>query len=152
MSSDATQTVTASPLYSVINHRGGVAAMGISAVLAVISTILLMDDTRWVYLLVYVWFGVIYGVFLQYGRFCMASAVRDLFAVKVPRMAVGVMIATALFSLTAGIVTVGGYSTFHPHPLGWHIIVGGLLFGFGMVFTGGCASGSLYKSGEGNIA
>src|SRR5690554_7549671 len=58
---------------------------------AIVSAIYLSLDTRFVYLLVYGWFGVIYGIFLQYGRFCMASAVRDLFAVGVPRMAVGVL-------------------------------------------------------------
>src|SRR5690606_23829069 len=84
-------------------------------------------------------------------RFCMASAVRDLFAVGVPRMAVGMLIAVVLFSLTAAVVQVLGFSTFAPHPMGWHVLVGGLIFGFGMVFTGGCASGSLYKAGEGNV-
>lgn len=126
--------------------------MFIAAAITALSIMMLAMDTRWVYLLVYVWFGLAYGVLLQYGRFCMASAIRDLFAIKVPRMAVGVLIATALFSITAGMVTASGYSTFYPHPLGWHIIVGGLIFGFGMIFTGGCASGSLYKSGEGNVA
>ncbi|MFP3873929.1 MAG: YeeE/YedE thiosulfate transporter family protein [Thiohalophilus sp.] len=132
-------------------HRGSIWSIIIVALVAIGSAIALAADTRWIYLLVYVWFGVIYGLLLQYGRFCMASAVRDLFAVQVPRMAVGIMIATALFSLTAALVTVSGNSTFNPHPLGWHIIIGGLIFGFGIVFTGGCASGSLYKSGEGNV-
>ena len=149
MSTDSTQVLKHR---SVMAHPGAYKAMAIAAAVSALSVVLLAMDMRWIYLLVYVWFGVIYGLLLQYGRFCMASAIRDLFAIKVPRMAVGVMIATALFSLTAGLVTVSGYSTFHPHPLGWHIIVGGLLFGFGMIFTGGCASGSLYKSGEGNIA
>jgi uncharacterized membrane protein YedE/YeeE len=149
MSTDSTQVLKRRDTFI---HQGGFKAMTIAAVVAVLSILLLLMDTRWVYLLVYVWFGVIYGVLLQYGRFCMASAIRDLFAIKVPRMAVGVLIATALFSLTAGLVTVSGYSTFHPHPLGWHILAGGLIFGFGMIFTGGCASGSLYKSGEGNVA
>lgn len=108
-------------------------------------------DSRFLYLLVYVWFGVIYGLFLQYGRFCMAAAVRDLFAVKVPRMAVGMMIAVALYAIVAGIVTLTGHSTFHPNALGWHILIGAFIFGFGIVFTGGCASGSLYKAGEGNL-
>ena len=148
MSTDVTQAVSTPHTFA---HEGGYKAMFITAAVAVLSVVLLAMDTRWVYLLVYLWFGLAYGVLLQYGRFCMASAVRDLFAVKVPRMAVGVMIATALFSITAGMVTVSGYSTFHANPLGWHIIFGGLIFGFGMVFTGGCASGSLYKSGEGNM-
>lgn len=108
-------------------------------------------DSRFLYLLIYVWFGVVYGLFLQYGRFCMAAAVRDLFAVRVPRMAVGMMIAVALYAVVAAIVTLAGFNNFHAHPLGWHVLMGGLIFGFGFVFTGGCASGSLYKAGEGNM-
>jgi hypothetical protein len=50
----------------------------------------------------------IYGMCLQYGRFCMASAIRDLFAVGVPRMAVGIMIAVVLFSLVSAAVTLTG--------------------------------------------
>ena len=126
-------------------------ATGIVLLIIVSSLWALSRDLRLLYLLVYVWFGFIYGMLLQYGRFCMASAVRDLFAVKVPRMAVGMMIAAALYAVVASIVTLSGFSTFHPNVLGWHIIVGGAIFGFGMVFTGGCASGSLYKAGEGNI-
>ncbi|MBI1424611.1 MAG: YeeE/YedE family protein [Gammaproteobacteria bacterium] len=133
------------------DKKGRMYAMSILAVITLGSIFALMLDTRFVYLLVYLWFGTIYGLLLQYGRFCMASAVRDLFAVGVPRMAVGVMIAVALYSLTAAAVTAGGLTTYHPHPLGWHVVIGGALFGFGIVFTGGCASGSLYKSGEGNM-
>jgi len=109
-------------------------------------------DTRYVYLSAYLWFGFIYGMVLQYGRFCMASAIRDLFAVGVPRMAVGIMIAIALFSLVSAYVTAVGKSTFGASPIGLYSVIGGLVFGVGMVFTGGCASGSLYKTGEGSIA
>ena len=123
----------------------------IVALVAIGSVLALSIDTRWIYLLVYVWFGLAYGMFLQYGRFCMASAVRDLFAVGVPRMAVGIMIAVCLYSLVASTITVSGFEVFHPHPLGWHILIGGLIFGFGIIFTGGCATGSLYKAGEGNL-
>lgn len=109
-------------------------------------------DERHLYLAAYLWFGFVYGMALQYGRFCMASAIRDLFAVGVPRMAVGIMIAVVLFSLVSAYVTATGKSTFHPSPLGFYSVIGGLIFGIGMVFTGGCASGSLYKTGEGSIA
>ncbi len=109
-------------------------------------------DVRYVYLGAYLWFGFVYGMALQYGRFCMASAIRDLFAVGVPRMAVGIMIAIVLFSLVSAYVTVAGKSTFHPSPIGTYSVIGGLIFGIGMVFTGGCASGSLYKTGEGSVA
>ncbi len=133
------------------SRKGNLYALGILLLIAIGSIMALDADIRWVYLLVYLWFGLIYGIFLQYGRFCMASAVRDLFAVGVPRMAVGVLIAVILFSLSAAVVKFMGVSTYFPNPLGWYSLIGGALFGFGMVFAGGCASGSLYKCGEGNI-
>lgn len=104
----------------------------------------------YIYLSAYLWFGFIYGMCLQYGRFCFASAFRDLFAVGVPRMVVGIMIATFLFAITSALVAATGWSTFHPAPVSSHAIIAGLIFGVGMVFAGGCASGSLYKTGEGN--
>jgi len=109
-------------------------------------------DARYLYFSAYLWFGFVYGMSLQYGRFCMASAIRDLFAVGVPRMAVGIMIAVVLFSLVSAGVTLAGRSTFHASPIGLYSVVGGAIFGFGMVFTGGCATGSLYKTGEGSVA
>jgi hypothetical protein len=132
-------------------QQSNLRAMGVVLFVIAGSLWALSIDSRFLYLLVYVWFGVAYGMLLQYGRFCMASAVRDLFAVKVPRMAVGLMIAVALYAVVSAIVTLGGFSTFHPNVLGWHIIVGAAIFGFGIIFTGGCASGSLYKAGEGNM-
>ena len=90
---------------SLPDKKGKIYAIIILVMIALGSLFALSLDTRFVYLLVYLWFGTIYGLLLQYGRFCMASAVRDLFAVGVPRMAVGVMIAVALYSLTAAAVT-----------------------------------------------
>ncbi|HAK59156.1 MAG TPA: YeeE/YedE family protein, partial [Nitrospiraceae bacterium] len=107
-------------------------------------------DYYYIYLSAYLWFGFIYGMCLQYGRFCFASAFRDLFAVGVPRMVVGIMIATILFSFVSAFVTATGMSTFHAAPTSIHAAIAGLIFGVGMVFAGGCASGSLYKTGEGN--
>jgi uncharacterized membrane protein YedE/YeeE len=126
-------------------------ALALVAVGVVASIVALSIDTRLSYLLLYAWFGIGYGLLLQYGRFCMASAVRDLFAVRVPRMAVGMMIAVALYALVSAAVTLAGFGTVDPDPVGWHILIGATIFGFGMVFTGGCATGSLYKAGEGNV-
>ena len=39
----------------------------------------------------------------------------------------------------------------HILPLGIATVLGGLLFGFGMVLSGGCVSGSLYRMGEGYL-
>lgn len=146
----ASETTVSAPSAWLL-RKENVRALSVLSLVVVLSVWALSVDSRFLYMLVYVWFGVAYGMLLQYGRFCMASAVRDLFAVKVPRMAVGVMIAVALYSVVAAIVSLSGFSTFHPNVLGWHVLVGAAIFGFGIVFTGGCASGSLYKAGEGNM-
>ena len=125
-------------------------AYGITAFFALISAGTYLYNEYYIYLSVYLWFGFIYGMCLQYGRFCFSSAFRDLFAVGVPRMAVGIMIATALFAVVGAFVSATGLSTFHPAPTSVHATIAGFIFGVGMVFAGGCASGSLYKTGEGN--
>ncbi|VAX22995.1 UPF0394 inner membrane protein YeeE family protein, partial [hydrothermal vent metagenome] len=125
-------------------------AFGIVGFFVLISVWTYSMSEYYVYLIAYLWFGFVYGMALQYGRFCFSSAFRDLFAVGVPRMAVGIMIATILFAFVASLITAMGLSTFHPAPTSVHSAIGGLIFGIGMVFAGGCASGSLYKSGEGN--
>lgn len=125
-------------------------ALGIIAFFALVSVLTFAYNDYYIYLSAYLWFGLIYGMCLQYGRFCFSSAFRDLFAVGVPRMVVGIMTATICFGFVASIVTASGFSTFHPSPSGAHSIIAGLIFGVGMVLAGGCASGSLYKAGEGN--
>ena len=133
-----------------IPKRNIIWAYGIVGFFALVSVVTLAMHEYYIYLSAYLWFGFIYGMCLQYGRFCFASAFRDLFAVGVPRMVVGIMIATVLFSISAALVAATGFSTFHSAPLGVHATIAGLIFGVGMVFAGGCASGSLYKTGEGN--
>jgi hypothetical protein len=39
----------------------------------------------------------------------------------------------------------------HILPVGLSTVIGGLLFGYGMVFSGGCVSGSLYRAAEGYV-
>lgn len=132
-------------------RRGYLYSVAIAIAVLLVSLVYLAVDQRFIYLLIYAWFGVAYGIFLQYGRFCMASAIRDLFAIGVPRMAVGVLIAIILYAIISAFIQDAGFNSFHAHPLGWHVLIGGAIFGLGMVFSGGCASSSLYKTGEGNL-
>ncbi len=134
----------------VITQNNQIRIVGIMGLLITVSVGSYVLAEIYIYMVAYLWFGFIYGLALQYGRFCFSSAFRDLFAVGVPRMVVGIVIAVVLFGLTVAPVTAIGESTFHSAPWGWHAFIGGLIFGIGMVFAGGCASGSLYKIGEGN--
>lgn len=133
-----------------IEKRNQLWAFIVTGALILVSLIYYQVNAYYIYLVVYIWFGFAYGMMLQYGRFCMASASRDLFAAGVPRMAVGIMIGLIFFSLVGVILSSTGMSTFHAGPIGSHEVIGGIIFGVGMVLAGGCASGSLYKIGEGN--
>jgi hypothetical protein len=133
------------------DRRNKLWAFGVTGFFLVISLAAAGVNELYVYFAAYVWFGFIYGMCLQYGRFCFSSAFRDLFAVGVPRMLVGIVIATVLFGLTSSFVTASGMSGFHAAPFGIHSVIAGIVFGVGMVISGGCASSSLYKTGEGNL-
>lgn len=132
------------------NKKGQIWAFLITGILIVISFLYYQANVYYMYLVAYIWFGYAYGMMLQYGRFCFASASRDLFAAGVPRMAVGILVALIFFSLIQATLASTNMSTFHPAPFGIHTLIAGMIFGVGMVLAGGCASGSLYKIGEGN--
>lgn len=132
------------------NKKGQIWAFLITGILIFISVLYYKTNVYYMYLVAYMWFGFAYGMMLQYGRFCFASASRDLFAAGVPRMAVGILVALIFFSVIEAILAATNMSTFHPAPFGIHTLIAGMIFGVGMVLAGGCASGSLYKIGEGN--
>jgi uncharacterized membrane protein YedE/YeeE len=96
--------------------------------------------------------GLIFGVALQRGRFCFNSAFRDalLFKDFTILKAIGVAIAVEMvgFQLLSDFHLVQLY----PRGLYWGTnILGGFVFGVGMVLAGGCISGSTYRTGEGMV-
>ncbi|MGH2404787.1 MAG: YeeE/YedE family protein [bacterium] len=109
-------------------------------------------------------FGVLglgFGAVLQRSRFCFNAAFRDLLQFRSGRtmkgVIVGMAVATAGFALhmynllpnpTLGSIAPEAHAT----PLSMALVLGGILFGFGMVLAGGCVSGSLYRMGEGYAA
>jgi uncharacterized membrane protein YedE/YeeE len=106
-------------------------------------------------------FGLAFGFVLQRGRFCFASAFRDLFLLGHGRNMKGVLFGLAIASVGFAVVMARQVplldSGFFPPtanvlPAGLHTALGGLLFGIGMVLAGGCVSGSLYRMGEGYVA
>jgi len=94
--------------------------------------------------------GALFGFVLQRGRFCMNSAFRDIVLLKEFKLAKAVVVALAVLMVGFAIFAMSGVITLAPKPLKiWGAIVGGLVFGIGMVFAAGCASGTTYRVGEG---
>jgi len=94
--------------------------------------------------------GFIFGFILQSGRFCMNSAFRDIILLKEFKLAKAVAVSLAVLAVGFAIFAFAGIINLAPTAFKpWAAIVGGLVFGIGMVFAGGCASGTTYRVGEG---
>lgn len=137
------------------NVRMGLLATGVAVVILLIAAAIDQEMGRfWV-------FGLAFGFVLQRSRFCFAAAFRDIFLLRHGRTLKGVLVGLAVATLGFGVVMSKQIPDpalgFLPPdanvlPIGWHLVVGGLLFGIGMVVAGGCVSGSIYRMGEGYLA
>jgi len=96
--------------------------------------------------------GLLFGFSLQRGRFCMNSAFRDVLLMRDFTLLKAVGAALLVEMIGFEIMALSGVITLAPKPLMWGAnIVGGILFGVGMVLAGGCASGITYRVGEGMV-
>jgi uncharacterized membrane protein YedE/YeeE len=110
--------------------------------------------------------GLALGYILQRGRFCLNSAFRDVIFLKdldlfrAYLLCVVVAILATNFLESSGLLMT--YDGTTGHLVSAHLmrqsfvpvanILGGFLFGLGIVLAGGCASGIVYRLGEGQIA
>ena len=106
-------------------------------------------------------FGLAFGAILQRSRLCFASGFRDIFLMRdastMRALAVAIGVATIGFWLVMQMMvpepSFGALpAAAHVIPIGLHLVVGGVAFGFGMVIAGGCVSGTMYRIGEGYVA
>ncbi len=105
--------------------------------------------------------GLLLGFVMQRSRFCFTAAFRDLFMFNSGRNMKGVIVGMAVATVGFGLImanllpnpTLSAIAPeAHANPVGLHLVLGGLLFGIGMVAAGGCTSGSLYRMAEGYAA
>ena len=98
--------------------------------------------------------GLLAGAIMQRSDFCMAAAFRDLFLFRsttlLAALLVLVTVSAVLFELVR---TLAGRESFALPVLGVASLItvlGGGLFGVGMVLAGGCVVGTLYRLGAGS--
>ena len=96
--------------------------------------------------------GAALGIVMQRGRFCVTGMLRDIFLQRSWRTFVGLLIVIAVHAVGIAALTSAGvitptYNNFAPAA----VILGGFIFGFGIILSGGCASGTWYRSGEGLV-
>jgi uncharacterized membrane protein YedE/YeeE len=94
----------------------------------------------------------LFGFFLQRGSFCGSSILSSVFLYKDLKGVGG--LALAILTTMVGFAGMTALGWVEPNPFQMNLlpaILGGILFGVGMVLAGGCISGSLYKAGEGRL-
>lgn len=101
--------------------------------------------------------GVVFGAVVQATNFCVMGAVSDMTMLGDTRrlrawlLAVAAAIAGAHALEALGIVSLD-QSMYRSTRLNWAgNLMGGLMFGFGMVLAGGCASRNLVRAGAGDL-
>jgi len=97
--------------------------------------------------------GALFGFVLQRGRFCMNSAFRDTIFIQDYTMFHAYLI--ALIIMIVGSNILNDMEIIHLKAQSFYPlanILGGYIFGLGIVLAGGCGSGIVYRMGEGQLA
>ena len=96
--------------------------------------------------------GFLFGFFLQKGDLCGSSAFSETIMMRDPRKMIGLWILIVVAMLGFAGLDILGWVKLNPKPLLYlNYMVGGVIFGVGMVLAGGCISGCLYKGAAGNL-
>lgn len=103
---------------------------------------------------VFLLFGAVFGIAFQRSRFCLVRAFREPFmtgeASHTRAAALAIVISTLGFAiLKFNDLKDRGDWVFPAAGIG--SLLGGLLFGVGMVLAGGCGAGSVWRAGEGQV-
>jgi uncharacterized membrane protein YedE/YeeE len=96
--------------------------------------------------------GLAFGFVLQRGGFCGAALLSSAVLYRSYQGLLAILVAV-LVSMV-GFAALGQLEWIIPNPNPLRLlsaVVGGLLFGVGMVLAGGCVTGTLYKAGEGRL-
>jgi len=100
--------------------------------------------------------GLAFGYILQRARFCFTAAMRDPYLTGGTNLSKAVLLAFAITSIGFIAIKYGAHVQGLPIPGQAYVVpislataIGAFMFGIGMVISGGCASGTLMRVGEG---
>jgi uncharacterized membrane protein YedE/YeeE len=98
--------------------------------------------------------GTAFGLIIQRTRLCFVRGFRDFFMTgegEVSRaLAMSIIISTLGFTALKW-TGLRGEGIYVSQAFWFGGLVGGIIFGFGMVIAGGCGSGSVWRAGEGQV-
>ena len=98
--------------------------------------------------------GIAFGIIIQRTRFCFVRCFRDPFMTgegdMVRAVTYGIIISILGFAALKW-TGLRGEEVYVTQTFWFGSLVGGIIFGFGMLLSGGCGSGSVWRAGEGHI-
>lgn len=99
-------------------------------------------------------FGFLIGLVMHRSRFCFVRAFRCPFMTGEAEMVKVIAMSTMIYGMGSAVIKYAWLKepmvgVYHPFFLG--SLVGGLIFGVGMILAGGCASSTLWRIGEGHL-
>ncbi|TLD86737.1 selenium metabolism membrane protein YedE/FdhT [Helicobacter sp. MIT 05-5294] len=95
-------------------------------------------------------FGLVFGFVISRGQVCFTSCFRDLFLFGRDNAAKGAYFGMIIATFIIFILMLNGYTAF-VRSLSVAVALGAFLFGFGIVFAGGCECGWTYRAAEGQL-
>jgi hypothetical protein len=103
---------------------------------------------------VFLYFGVFFGFVLQRSRFCLVRAFREPFMTgdgEHTRAAALAIVVSMLGFAILKFTDLKDRADWVFPSAGVGALVGGTIFGVGMVLSGGCGAGSVWRAGEGQV-
>ena len=111
------------------------------------------EKSLYIYVIAFGFIGLLIGFILHRSRFCIVRALREMF-ISGDSSAIIAVLAGLLVSLVGFTAitfldpTKTGFVANNVWSAG---LLGGTIFGFGMVIAGGCVVGSIWRAGEGQV-
>src|SRR5712692_5886329 len=96
--------------------------------------------------------GLVFGYVIQRGGFCLTRALSNALLMRDATILRAYGLALLVAMVGVEILEVLALVDIPLRPLHWRSnIVGGLLFGVGMILAGGCSGSTWYRAGEGAV-
>src|SRR5262245_38669551 len=111
-----------------------------------------MDEIDWALVASALGTGLVFGFIVQRGGFCLVRAISNAVLIKDATIVRAYVLALLVAMAGVQVIQTLGLVDIPIRPLHWVAnIVGGLLFGVGMILAGGCSGSTWYRVGEGAI-
>ncbi|MFO7557801.1 MAG: YeeE/YedE family protein [Desulfobacterales bacterium] len=120
--------------------------------LITMAIVLMISAATGFWVLTVIPIGFLFGFFLEKADLCGASAFSEMILMKDLEKFFGICTVIVVSMVGFALLSALGWIKLSPKPLIWaNYIVGGVAFGIGIVLAGGCVSGCLFKTGQGNL-